>query len=246
MHTFKLVLRQIGRTLHKWRLMGNKSIQLGSRVTVSRNTTLEGNNIIGDNVTLSNTVIGRGTFLSRDDRIVNTRIGRFSSIGAGVTTVIGNHPTKQFVSTHPAFYSTRKQAGFTFATEQLFEDIQYVPGSPYCVEIGSDMWIGDDVKILNGVRIGDGAVVAADAFVNKDVAPYSIVGGLPAHHIRDRFTPEERDFLLANPWFDRDFDWIQAHADKMTDIKQYIKAGMQQEAQAKAAQPLAEKVAKAE
>lgn len=54
-----------------------------------------------------------------------------------------------------------------------------------------DNWIGANATILKGVTIGEGAVVAAGAVVTKDVAPYTIVGGVPAKYIGDRFTPEE-------------------------------------------------------
>jgi acetyltransferase-like isoleucine patch superfamily enzyme len=54
------------------------------------------------------------------------------------------------------------------------------------IQIGNDVWIGTGAKILKGVKIGDGAVVAAGAIVKNDVAPYSIVGGIPAKKISER------------------------------------------------------------
>lgn len=57
--------------------------------------------------------------------------------------------------------------------------------------IGRDCWIGAHSIIMAGVTIGDGAIVAAGAVVTKDVEPYAIVGGVPAHKIRSRFTDEE-------------------------------------------------------
>ena len=55
------------------------------------------------------------------------------------------------------------------------------------VYIGNDVWIGDRALILPGVHIGDGSIIAAGAVVTKDVSPYSIVAGVPARKIRDRF-----------------------------------------------------------
>ena len=60
------------------------------------------------------------------------------------------------------------------------------------VYIGNDVWIGDRVLILPGVHIGDGSIIAAGAVVTKDVPPYSIVAGVPAKKIRDRFEREQQ------------------------------------------------------
>lgn len=67
--------------------------------------------------------------------------------------------------------------------------------------VGNDVWIGAKVVILRGVTIGDGAVVAAGAVVTEDVAPYSIVGGVPAKLIRDRVEPALRERLLELAWW---------------------------------------------
>lgn len=67
--------------------------------------------------------------------------------------------------------------------------------------VGNDVWIGAKVVVLRGVTIGDGAVVAAGAVVTEDVAPYSIVGGIPARPIRDRVDPATRERLLELAWW---------------------------------------------
>ncbi len=67
--------------------------------------------------------------------------------------------------------------------------------------VGNDVWIGAKVVILRDVAIGDGAVVAAGAVVTEDVAPYSIVGGIPARPIRDRVEPAVRERLLDLAWW---------------------------------------------
>jgi hypothetical protein len=67
--------------------------------------------------------------------------------------------------------------------------------------VGSDVWIGAGALILSGITIGDGAVVAAGAVVTRDVAPFAIVGGVPAKIIRHRFPTSQRESLLRIAWW---------------------------------------------
>ena len=68
--------------------------------------------------------------------------------------------------------------------------------------VGNDVWIGYDAVIMAGVTIGDGAIIGTRAVVTKDVAPYSIVGGIPAREIRKRFAPEVVERLRELQWWD--------------------------------------------
>lgn len=76
--------------------------------------------------------------------------------------------------------------------------------------IGNDVWIGHGVIVLPGVKIGDGAVLAAGAVVTKDVPPYTIVGGVPAKIIRERFSRPIAEQLAAIAWWDWPFETIMA------------------------------------
>jgi acetyltransferase-like isoleucine patch superfamily enzyme len=67
--------------------------------------------------------------------------------------------------------------------------------------IGSDVWIGANVVVLRGVHVGDGAVLAAGAVVNKDVPPYAIVGGVPARIINYRFSEDIIHTIQESKWF---------------------------------------------
>lgn len=69
-------------------------------------------------------------------------------------------------------------------------------------EIGNDVWIGTNAFIVAGVKIGDGAVVGAGAVVTKDVAPYAVVGGVPARVIRYRYSKEMIEAFLRIKWWD--------------------------------------------
>lgn len=81
------------------------------------------------------------------------------------------------------------------------------------VVIGNDVWIGANVSILPGVHIGDGAVLAAGAVVNKDVEPYEIVGGVPAKHIKYRFDAEQRKILLSVKWWEWPHEEIERNIE---------------------------------
>ena len=78
------------------------------------------------------------------------------------------------------------------------------------IVVGSDVWIGYEAVILSGVHIGDGAIIGARAVVTKDVAPYTIVGGIPAKPIRRRFDDAAIEKLGALRWWDWDAEKIRA------------------------------------
>ena len=79
------------------------------------------------------------------------------------------------------------------------------------IVIGNDVWIGYDAVIMAGVRIGDGAIIGTRAVVTKDVAPYSIVGGVPAKEIRKRFAPDVVAKLLELKWWNWPSKKIKNH-----------------------------------
>jgi virginiamycin A acetyltransferase len=77
------------------------------------------------------------------------------------------------------------------------------------IEIGNDVWIGANATILSGVKIGNGAVIAANALVTKDVAPYTVVGGTPAVALKKRFSEEVIDALMKLEWWNWDREKIK-------------------------------------
>lgn len=70
------------------------------------------------------------------------------------------------------------------------------------IVVGNDVWIGRESIIMPGVKIGDGAIIAAYSVVVKDVPAYTVYGGNPAKFIKDRFDAELKDLLLRFRWWD--------------------------------------------
>jgi len=132
-----------------------------------------------------------------------TTVGRYCSIAANVKVFNRNHPS-DFKSTHGFFFNP----SLKYCKEEL---VDYIP-----LTIGGDVWIGDSARILPNVRnIGDGAVIAAGAVVNKDVPPYAVVVGNPACVVRYRFSKEVIESLLESKWWEKDIEEI------LPDIKEY-------------------------
>ncbi len=183
----------------------------------SPDCTFEGCNFIHGGTTLVKTHLGRYTYIGGNCCFGSTTIGSFCSIAGEVVAGLGKHPSRDFVSTHPAFYSPNN-AGFpmAFVSKKLF-----LEGAP--VTIGHDVWVGFRAIILDGVQIGDGAIVAAGSVVSHDVEPYSIVGGVPARCIRYRFPKEIIAELMRIRWWARDITWIREHADDFSDVEQFLR-----------------------
>ena len=124
------------------------------------------------------------------------RIGAFCSIANDVTVYLGGSHRVDWATTFPFGRVARRRLGGAGITGH--------PASNGDVVIGNDVWIASGVTIMSGVHVGDGAVLAANAHVVGDVAPYEIVGGNPARHVSHRFDPEIRDLLLDLRWWELD------------------------------------------
>ena len=190
----------------------------GSRVDMD--CVFEGLNSVGIKSNLINTALGLGTYVTNEVDFRGVKVGRYCSIGSHVRNITGRHPI-QFVSTHPAFFSKKGQAGFTFSERDYTEEIRFIDNR-YVVEIGNDVWIGDNVTIMDGIKIGDGAIVGANSLVTKSLEPYSINFGVPAKGKGYRFSEEKIRSLKEIEWWDFDPLFLQKNYLDLHNIDLFI------------------------
>lgn len=129
----------------------------------------------------SRVTIGDYSYINVGSSAENCSIGKYCSISSNVNINPFEHQLTA-TTTHPVAMST--------------DDPLRPP-----VVIGNDVLISLNVVIMQGVTVGDGAVIGAGAVVTRDVAPYEVVGGVPARHIRYRFDPEQVTRLLDLQWW---------------------------------------------
>jgi chloramphenicol O-acetyltransferase type B len=197
---------------------GSRDLENASRF---KNSKIDRKSAIRDDVTIGkNCWIGTGclilkstiadySYMGKSCKVQNAEIGSFCSIANEVTIGLGIHP-KDFFSTSPIFYRS-KNLIFDLGEERFTEE--YKP-----IHIGHDVWIGTRALILDGVHIGNGAIVAANAVVTKDVPEYAIVAGIPAKVINYRFDAPKRVGLSKTQWWDWDIYKIKENIDRLNNI----------------------------
>lgn len=166
-------------------------------------------------VTNPNIVVGDYTYYDDFDNVHNFEknvkyhfdfigdkllIGKFCMIASGATFIMngGNHLTDS-ISSYPFsifggdWANAMEGKSFPFKGDTV---------------IGNDVWIGHNAVIMPGVKIGDGAIIATNSTVTKDVEPYTIVGGNPAEPIRKRFSAGQIEILLQLQWWNWDIEKV--------------------------------------
>jgi hypothetical protein len=173
---------------------------------------------------LENCTLGRYTEVAEGGRLIETElgdysyvmencqswcvtIGKFANIAASVRINATHHPMSRPTLHH-----------ITYRASDYFDDAEheadfFAARRARRVFIGHDTWIGHGATILPGVTIGDGAVVGAGAVVTKDVAPYAIVGGVPAKFMRERFPTDIARRLQQLAWWDWPHDRLRFALD---------------------------------
>ncbi|WP_114963982.1 CatB-related O-acetyltransferase [Tritonibacter mobilis] len=153
------------------------------------------------------------------------KIGRYCSFGEDVQIGRQNHPTT-WISTSPAFYLGDQifNLGSEFSGADQYHNYKFNFEGPATkariTTIGNDVWIGHGAYVSAGVNIGDGAIVAANSVVTKDVPPYSVVAGNPAQIRKLRVSPQYITPLLRLKWW-KYAPWQMTHLDP-SDIHNFI------------------------
>lgn len=192
-----------------------KHISIGSHCNIAFKAIFEGYNGIREQCYFSGSM-GYASYIGKCSDIM-AHIGRYTCIGPYVRTVCGRHPTQGSVTIHPAFYSTHMQSGFTYVEKDSFIE----QGS--IAKIGNDVWIGANVTVVDDVIIGDGAIIASGSVVTKDVDPYTVVGGVPAKFIRNRFDDDTAAALLRIRWWDWHPEMLKQRAKDFADVTTFAK-----------------------
>ena len=158
---------------------------------------------IGAHSVLQNCTLGDYSYCARGCDIANATIGKFVNIAANVRIGPTDHPMER-ASLHHFLYRSD-----IYWPEETPDEAFFARRAARRVAIGHDVWIGHGAIIRPGVSIGTGAVVGAGAVVTRDVAPYTIVVGVPAEKLRRRFSKQVARRLGELAWWDWDHDRLR-------------------------------------
>lgn len=171
---------------------------------------------IGPHTTMVETTFDDYSYTAGAVEIIYATVGKFCSIASHVRINPGNHPMQRVTQHHMTY--RRAQYGFGSADDAAFFEWRR---ERHC-HIGPDVWIGHAAIILPGVRIGAGAAIGAGAVVTKDVAPYTVVAGVPARPIKQRFPDATIARLLEIAWWDWERPTLEARFADLLDMETFL------------------------
>ena len=206
------------------KLRWQRNCRIGKNVVVDRAATFEGQNVVKKNSIILHTHLGYASYVGENCFIKNAVIGKYTCIANDVKTVSGTHPSREYVSVHPAFYAKETPVDMTYVNENCFDEYKWLDKQEnVAISIGNDVWLGEGVRILDGVKIGDAPIIGAGAVVVKDIPAYAVAVGVPAKVIRYRFSDEQIKSLLQIQWWNKDDVWLREHAEQFRDIENFLK-----------------------
>jgi len=211
-HYFTELLKQKFRTIKA--IIKYPHVQIGAGVIIRPNCMFGKDIKVDQNTVLANTTVGDFTYIGSNNEIKYCTIGRFCSIASNIKISLGIHPIDK-ISTYPGFYSKSASGAVKMAVNSTV--IEHKP-----VNIGNDVWIGANCLIMDGVAIGNGAVIGAGSVVTKDVPPYAVIGGVPAKLIKMRFDSEQIALLEAFKWWDKGLEFCQNNGPLFLNTEQFF------------------------
>lgn len=161
-----------------------KSCRLGKHVSIA------------ERVILRKVTVGDYSYFERHAEAIYASVGRFCSIASNTRINALDHPMER-LTTHKLSYRPNEYFRY-LGVDQDFRATRQARK----VTIGHDVWIGHGAVVMPGVTIGNGAVVGANSVVTRDVAPFTIVAGVPARRLRLRFEPDISARIEALAWWD--------------------------------------------
>lgn len=187
-----------------------KGVIIDQGVCIDSTSKIEKHSHLLSNCLVNNSFIDSYSYIGKNGIIQNASIGKFCSIANDVCIGLGKHPIDNF-STSPIFYRLDNPLKIKLV-EKNYGFKEYIP-----IHIGNDVWIGARAIVLDGVTIGNGAVIAANSVVTKDVPAYAIVGGVPAKIIKYRFPEEKINKLIDSKWWELNLNEIKEKINILND-----------------------------
>ncbi|PGQ81620.1 CatB-related O-acetyltransferase [Priestia megaterium] len=182
---------------------------------IDKNCVISTNSAITRFCKLRKVQLGDYSYIGVNSNISNCEIGRYCSIGPSVKIGLGKHPI-DLLSTSPIFYNPKNILNIS-----LTEELQYQEYENTIIK--NDVWIGANAIILDGIKIGNGAIIAAGAVVTKDVPDYAIVAGVPAKVIKLRFSEDIVQELLRTQWWKREPEEFKKDIKYFDNIQKILK-----------------------
>lgn len=168
---------------------------------------------VARNCSLNETQVGDYSYLMEHCDAYRTVIGKFSNIASYVRMNATHHPLERATLHH-----------FTYRSNDYWDDAEadkdfFDRRRARQVTIGHDTWLGHGSTVLPGVTVGDGATVGAGAVVTRDVAPYTVVAGVPARTVRRRFDEATAERLVSMAWWDWPHEQLRAALDDFRQLE---------------------------